>query len=300
MTVPARDVDVLVAGAGPAGAVTAAALARHGLSVLVADPAIGGGDYDVLISGQARRALASLGLSLAALARPVPVIRLSFGARAGRSIADADAAVCGQRQLRQALRQAAAEAGVQEVTGRVTDMARVNDGFRVLVAGAGDVPVLAVAARHLVVATGSAACGPVPGACGPVPAGGSPRAAGIACARRFAGVRLRGRLLLTMIAPAATGPHAPPTCVWAIPGPEDTVTVATSRVGGLAREEDAAGLLDQALETLARADARFARVTPAGPMVSGALDAGFAPERVAAADHLLVGDAAGLINPFTA
>ena len=103
-----------------------------------------------------------------------------------------------------------------------------------------------------------------------------------------------------MTPPAAAGPHAPPTCVWAIPGPGATVTVATSRVGGQAREEDTKGLLEEALETLARADPRFARVAPAGPMASGALDAGFSPERITGAGRLLVGDAAGLINPFTA
>ena len=35
----------------------------------------------MLISGQARRAPASLGLAQAALTRPVPVIRLTFGAK---------------------------------------------------------------------------------------------------------------------------------------------------------------------------------------------------------------------------
>ena len=34
-------------------------------------------------------------------------------------------------------------------------------------------------------------------------------------------------------------------------------------------------------------------------LVSGPLDAGYSPERMAAAAHLLVGDAAGLVNPFT-
>jgi menaquinone-9 beta-reductase len=308
MSVPVRDADVLIAGAGPAGAVAAAALARRGLSVLIADPASGGADYggadyrgadhgradyDVLISGQARRALASLGVAQAGLAKPAPVIRLTFGARAGSSVAEADAAVCGRGQLLDALRRAAAEAGAVAVPGRVTDIARSDGSFRLQIACAGDVPVLTVAARHLIMATGSAACGSLP-------PDGSERAAGIACARRFAGVRLRGRLLLTMTPPAATGPLAPPTCVWAIPGPGATVTVATSRMGGQAPEEDTNRLLEEALQTLARADTRFARMTPAGPMATGTLDAGFAPERIATADGLLVGDAAGLINPFTA
>lgn len=291
MTAPVRDVDVLVVGAGPAGAVTAAALARGGMSVLLADDAAEGGDHDVLISGQARRGLASLGLTDVALARPVKIIRLSFGGRAGRSIGDADSAVCDRRRLRDGLRRAAAAAGAVAVPGRVTAITRVADGFEAMIADTGSAALLAVAARHVVAATGSAArIAPA--------ADGSPRATGIACARRFAGARLRGRLLLTMSAPAATGPHTPPTCVWALPGRDGTVTVGTSRVGGPAGA-DPENLLQAALETLARAEPRFAAVTPAGLIVSGPLDSGFTPGRVADAGQLLVGDAAGLVNPFT-
>jgi menaquinone-9 beta-reductase len=291
VTAAARNVDVLVVGAGPAGAVVAAALTRDGMSVLLADAANDTEDHDVLISGQARRGLASLGLAEVALARPVKIIRLGFGGRAGRSIADAGAAVCGRAWLRERLRRAAADAGAVDVRGRVTAITRGAGCFEALITDVGNAALLVVTARHVVAATGSAACLPQ------APPG-SPHAIGIACARRFAGARLRDRLLLTMTAPAATGPNAPPTCVWALPGHDGTVTVATSRVCSQA-QADPPNLLDAALETLARTDARFARVTPAGPIASGPLDAGFTPERVAAAAHLLVGDAAGLVNPFT-
>lgn len=290
MTV-SRDVDVLVVGAGPAGAVTAAALARHGMSVLLADSSAAEGDHDVLVSGQALHGLAALGLPLTALVRPVRVIRLSFGTGTARSITDAGAAVCGRARLRAGLRRAAAAAGAVQIPGAVTSIIRVADGYEAVITRTGTGTAIAhVAARHVVVATGAAASGP------PQP-DSAPAAIGTACAQRFAGARLRSRVLLAMTAPAAEDPDAPPACAWAMPGPGGTVTVAAARGGDPAADPER--LLRAALGALAAADARFAAITPAGPVVSGALDAGFTPDRVAAAGHLLVGDAAGLVNPFT-
>jgi len=304
---PPQEVDVLVAGAGPAGAVAAADLARRGFSVLLADDAGGVGDHDVLVSAQARQALAALGLPEGALLRPAATIRLSFGAAAGRSIASGGAAVCSRARLGEALRRLAVAAGATAVRGRVTSVARAAGGFEALVAGRGPGgETRRVAARHVVAATGSAARGAAAlgtaalgtAALGTAALGTGAPGTGLACAQRFAAPGLHGQLLLAMTAPAADGPGAPPTCVWALPGADGTVTVAASRVGGPGSAAPES-LLAAALETLAGADARFAAVTPAGPVVSGPLDAGFTPGRVTDAGHLLVGDAAGLVNPFT-
>lgn len=286
-----RGVDVLVIGAGPAGAVTAAALAGHGLSVMLADSGPGIEDHDMLVSGAARAGLASLGLPMTALVRPVKVVRLSFGGRTGTSIRDAGASVSGRARLRDGLRHAATAAGAAAFHGRVTSVTRVPGGFEARAADADTGAIVVIAARHVVVATGAAARGPL----APHP---SQAALGTASARRFAGAGLRGRLLLAMTVPAATGPDVPPTCVWALPSGDRTVTVATARFGDQGRA-DPENLLDAALATLAGADERFAAVTSVGGVVSGPLDAGFTPERVTDAGYLLVGNAAGLVNPFT-
>lgn len=69
-------------------------------------------------------------------------------------------------------------------------------------------------------------------------------------------------------------------------GPGSYVTIGGARMGD-----------DLDLRSLT--DSLFAGISPAGPVIRGALDTGFSPERAATADGLLVGDAAGLVNPFT-
>jgi flavin-dependent dehydrogenase len=299
--------DVLVIGAGLAGTTAAIALARLGLSVLLVDDGAGGGDHDLLISGQALRALDSLGLRQPPRLRPVRSIRIRFS-RATRRITDSAAAAVSGRRLGEALRQTATGAGAELLVGTVTDLEPAGTGHRAAVltarssAGPGGRPpgtprrTWEITARHVIMATGSdrsLAGWQPPGGAGPVPL------AGVACARRFTGPGLRGTALLALMAPDVTAADAPPTCAWAIPAGGDAITVGAARVGAEAIGVTAADLLDQALGRFADSDGRFAGVTPAGPLVSGRLDVGFTPERIASARCLLVGDAAGLVNPFT-
>ena len=111
---------MVVIGAGPAGAVTAAALAQRGVPVLLVDGEAGTHDHDVLVSGQAMRGLASLSGPAATAATPIRVIRLSFGRGPGRSITDAGAVVCGRSRLRDRLRRIASAAGAVQIQGHVT------------------------------------------------------------------------------------------------------------------------------------------------------------------------------------
>jgi menaquinone-9 beta-reductase len=303
-----RDVDVLVLGAGPSGAVTAAALARRGMSVLLVDGGTDVGEHDVLVGQQVQQDLASVGFPVRALSRPVELIRLSSAGKPGRSFTDAGMVASGSGRLRAGLRRAAMSAGANVVRGWVVSVVRVGGCYEAVMTGAdggsaggvqneADTARLTITARHVVAATGPPDGRPSAVAANARPEfhGGTP-AVGIACARQFAGVALRGRARLAMAAPAATSPDAPPTCVWALPGSGELVTVAVARGADAA---DPGGLLAAALQTLTQDDARFSALVPAGPVVSGPLDAGFTPERVAAAGHLLVGDAAGLVNPFT-
>jgi menaquinone-9 beta-reductase len=302
------EVDVLVLGAGPSGAVTAAALARNGMSVLLVDGGIEAAEHDLLVGARVQRDLSSVGLPMGALSRPVKVIRPSFGGRPGRPFTEAGMAVCGSGRLRAELRRTAAAAGADVVRGWVVSVVRVGKAYEALMTVPGAVPAMAapnaadtlgltVTARHVVAATGAAGGRPGVTANGQPGSHSETNAVGIACARRFAGVALRGQVRLAMTAPAVTGRGAPPTCVWALPGGGDLVTVAVAR--GPDAADDPEDLLVAALEILTDDDARFAALVPAGLLVSGPLDAGFTPERATAARHLLVGDAAGLVSPFT-
>lgn len=283
--------DVLVIGAGPAGAAAAIATARLGLSVLLVSDGGGLGDHDMLISGQALRVLDSLALRPAPRLRPVRSIRMRFS-QVTRQITDSAAAAISGRRLCEALRQTAAAAGAELLAGTVTDLEPTGIGHRaaVLTTGSG---IREITARHVIMAAGSD--GRLSGSQITIEP-----LAGIACARRFGGLRLRNMALLALMAPDAARADAPPTCAWAIPAVGDAITIGAASVSAQTDGVTAADhLLDQALARFADGDTRFAGITAAGPPVSGRLDVGFTPERIASARCLLVGDAAGLVNPFT-
>lgn len=286
--------DVLVIGTGPAGGAAAIALARSGLSVLLVGDDHADDDYDMLITGQALVAMNSLGLRPAPHLRPVRSIKVRFS-RATRQITDSAAAAVSRQRLCEALRQTALAAGAELWTGTVTDLETTGNGYRAAVVTAGS-GTCEITARHAIMATGSE--GSLAGWHQPERLT-LPPLAGIACARRFAGLRLRGRALLALMAPDATMADSPPRCAWAIPADGDAITVGAARVSAETGGLTAADLLDQALARLADSDERFAGISPAGPLVSSGLDVGFTPERIASAGCLLAGDAAGLVNPFT-
>lgn len=263
--------DVLVAGAGPAGAAGAAALAKRGVRVLLAGPADDdtAADYDVMLSGPARRGLARIGADRSLTVRALDVVRLHVDGDAGRTVTDAHTASCAPDELLEALRGTAVKAGACLIPGVVADLERAADGWHATVDGE------AVTARHLVIATGSAG----------VPVAMEHRRYGQVNVCRFEGAVPRGQLLLGLASTA----NQPPACVWALPGDGRTVTIGAAVMG------DPAGVLDRAADWLPGLTAGQA----AGPVSSGLIDCGYTPERVAAAESILVGDAAGLANPFT-
>ncbi len=278
-----EQVDVLVVGGGPAGTAAAAALARRGLRTALCDDPPGGTFHDVIVSGPARHALGTLGGWDEASTRPIETLDLWFGARTRRVIDDAGMAVCDGARLTASLRVAAAEAGAVPLGGRVTGLDRTGDGHRATLAD-GSV----VTAAHVVLATGAASSRRH--------AGGDAGAAGARsqCARRFTGVEADDRILLQLVTPDAADPKAQPSCVWVLPASGGGVTISVTGGG-----RDPEALMAGALQGLAEADPRFAGARPDGPLSWGPVDSGFAPEQAVDDGRLVVGDAAGLVNPFT-
>jgi menaquinone-9 beta-reductase len=284
--------DALVVGAGPAGAVTAAALARHGMKVLLVGAETTSkcraGGYDVLVTGQALGMLAAAGMDRLIQIRPVDLVELRFGTSASRSVTDSGAGVCDWRAFRRALREVAIQAGAHYLRGTVTAVGS-DLGLHQAVIDCGRRQVH-VAAKHAVVSVGGGSQMLVPS--------DRPVSPGLVCARRYSGARLGNRVILSLPAPSATATTAEVTCVWALPGEDDIVTVGTA----LAAHGDAVcpeQLQDDALRVLANADPRFTGLTPVGGLHSAPLYAGFHPDRAMRVGCLLVGDAAGLVNPFT-
>ncbi|MEV0422208.1 FAD-dependent monooxygenase [Streptosporangium canum] len=276
MTAP-LTADVLIVGAGPAGAITAAELARHGLRAVLAGEEAGEADYDLVLSGAAMRGLASFGALEEVAARVVDTVELRLGQGGGHVLPEAVNAACERRHLVGGLRRTAIAAGAIRLPGRVTDPERRDGAWHASIGGA------TVSARHLVVATGA-------------PSGGTPHATGLLCAQRYSGVNLTGSIVLALPAPRTIDPAERPTCVWAVPGAQvGTCTIGASRLGPGDPDE----LLEAARAVLAEGDQRFAGAVPAGPPVTGVLNSGFAPEHSVHDGRLLVGDAAGLVNPFT-
>jgi 2-polyprenyl-6-methoxyphenol hydroxylase-like FAD-dependent oxidoreductase len=262
---PAVTVDVLVVGAGPAGAAAACVAGRAGLRVLLADDGHPRPAHDVMVSGAAAERLAGLGVELADRRR-IDGFDLSFPA-CTRRITGSDATITDAGSLRAGLAGAARAAGARLVTARVTDLSA--DGFP--------------HAKHVVIAVGAR--------------GGPSSSDGIACARRFGGLDLGARVLMAPVTPAAD-PRALPAMVTVLPGADATATVWLARLGGRA-EDDPDGLLAETLGALARRDSRFAGAHPVGRTATGRLCADFSPDRLASARELIIGDAAGLLNPFT-
>jgi flavin-dependent dehydrogenase len=162
----------------------------------------------------------------------------------------------------------------------VCDRDQLRDSLHRLMAAAGVEHIRARAegfpmdARHVVMAAGA----------GDRPAT-SAYAAGRTYAGRFAGEA--ARVLLQSVTPDAADPRQMPSFLRVLPGNDGVVTVSLTTLG----DRD----LDLTRLTAAFGDA----LEPAGPVVSGPVDTGFSPDMAVSPDELRIGDAAGLVNPFT-
>ncbi len=254
-----------MAGAGIAGTTAADLLAGTGLRVLVVDdsrtvPAVG---PHVLLTRSDRATLAHSGVPT----WPSPGLEIQLGPGDRQVVAEPDLHVCDANQLRVARRNVLT---CDVMTGRVTSVATSANGRRVTVrtADESDVEVLA---RHVVVATG---------------VGGS-RANGTTVARRYR-LTWPGPARLALVRPSSR--RLRPSFARLVPGADGTVTVSRTV---LADGQDGDSL-SESLRALGLDD-----LEPAGPPWRGRIDTRFTPGHAARDGLLRIGDAAGLVNPFT-
>jgi flavin-dependent dehydrogenase len=284
VTAPGFDVDVLIVGSGPAGAAAAVTAARAGLHVLLADDSGPRRAGEVMVSGIAAQRLAGLGAAARYLSSAGSV-ELRFP-NSMRLVTGTGAAIVDHGLLRATLADAAQAAGAELVAGRVTLTAETIDGGCAFLDG---VPVRA---SHIVRGTGAGAM---------TRSTPSTPSTGIAHAQRFTGIDIKDRIVLAPIQPPAE-PGAQPAMLTVLPGADDTATVWLTQLGiadSAYPIKPPAMSLEGALATLARYDERFATAHRIDEAWSGVVHTGFSPALLEGSDALLVGDAAGLANPFT-
>jgi flavin-dependent dehydrogenase len=308
--VNARHPDVLVVGCGPAGAVTAWALADRGIDVLmVGDDTVGpagNAGYDVVLTDAAVAGLKALGGPEPPPLSTAMPLRLGFGVGAGptgtgagdgprwRTLPDATGVVAHDHHLRSWLRRSAVAAGAGFQAGRVlavTGRATTDGGRYHEVTVGTERGTTRLLGRHVVVASGAASVGTLIRR-------DTTHTHGIACVQRFDHPAASSHIRLLLVAPSDHHPRTHPSCVWVLPHATGGCTIGAASVGGGVRA-DPETLIDTARATLIAADPGLATARPIGPVISGPLHTGFAPERSVEVDRLLVGDAAGLVNPFT-
>ncbi|GHF41000.1 hypothetical protein FHX82_004902 [Amycolatopsis bartoniae] len=249
--------DVLIAGAGPAGSTAARALAEAGLDVVVLERRDPLPEYHVALEPG-----------------PVPGgtagVVLSFGDAPPRRFDDARVQVLPYRDAVLSVREAAVAAGARLVEAEPARVRRGDAEIEDVVRRFGE-PVV------LLDATGATGAGP---------------GRGWATTGTWRGCALADEVLTHLTQPGANLSTVPLVVrAVPVPGGRATITVTTMSASPLPHQEVAA--------VVRGADPRLAGALPVGALVDHPVNAGFTPDGATPDGVLTLGEAAGLVNPFT-
>jgi flavin-dependent dehydrogenase len=283
--------DVVVVGGGPAGCSAAIRMALGGMDVaLVHDTSGTHSDYDVLLTSVSAQALRETPALELAVHQTIESIRLRLPGRPPRTIDDVGAFSLRRGVLNDGLFFAAMSLGVRFRGDAATAVDRAEWGFEIHTAE----KRIPLRARHLILAGGGGGLG------APAAEGSDGARRTLAVAARCAGEPSPGDMGVEMVfvPPDPTALRSPALGVWAVPGPAEgtfTVRVAASNCDG----EDHDDLLARGIDALGAEAPGLGELRPVGALAAGVLDTSYSRQRVEDVDGLLVGDAAGLVNPFT-
>lgn len=296
------DWDAVVVGAGPAGCRAATALAEAGIDTCMMDPR--GPDRDTpigeLLSANAVEHLHGIGIDLG---RPLCTIREARIVRCG---APDPATMTGpsMRELRvvergaleRSLVQRAQTAGVTLVQSSVQRLDPRPGGVSVLATDGGNPRHLS--ARYVVVASGATAL-PAGATSTATPAGAETGGStGYAWCARMEGVDEEGGAL-DVFAPVLrqSAEHAV-TWSWFAPDGDGNGVLYSGLFGTRVDPRRARKRLHELSDTLAAMPGRYRGARLRGPLRGGRIGSGYAPSQAVGRGVLIVGDAAGLCNPF--
>ncbi len=293
---PGNAWDAVVVGAGPAGSVAALVLARAGARVALVDRSAFPRDKACgdLIGPRGVRELQRLGIRVPEAGRGSDLVvvgptgrRARLPAHAGRTYAD-HGIIVPRRSFDDALRTEAISAGATPVAARIVDVERTGDGgiARVLAHDGGG-----LGGRFVIGADG--ALSPIAHLTGLL----DPEAA-------LWGFAIRGYLDAHVPVPLLALLDEQPGRIfpgygWLFPGASGRANIGI----GLAlprRQRPPVGLREElaGLRDRLRTTGDLPPGSSFGPLTGGWLRMGRAGSRVADTNVLLVGDAAGLVNPL--
>lgn len=283
--------DAAVIGGGPAGCSAAIRLASEGMDVALVHDASGPhSDVDVLLTSVSAQALRETPTLELAAHQAIDSIRLRLPERPLRTIDDVGAFSLRRSVLNEALFFAAMSLGVRYRADTAVATNCADWGFEIHTAET-RVPLRA---RHLILADGGGGLG------APAVVDGDGARRTLAVAARCTGEPSPGDTGMEMVfvPPDATALRSPALSIWAVPGPAEgtfTVRVAAGNYDG----DDHGDLLARAIDALGAEAPGLGALRPVGAIAAGVLDTGYSRSRIEDAEGILVGDAAGLVNPFT-
>ena len=290
-----RRFDAVVVGAGPAGSIAALVLARSGARVALADKAAFPRDKACgdLIGPRGVQVLADLGLTVPDAGQGSDLLAVGPSGRRSRLPAYTGRSYPGhgiivpRLALDHALREAAVAAGALPVRARITKVEQSADGrVEAVVASDGQ----RLAGDVIIAADG--ALSPVARLAGML----DPQAAlwGFAI-RAYVPAEVPLPLLVLL---DASPWHIYPGYGWLFPGADGRANVGIGvGLGGSRRQAPLRGDLARLVALLAQRGDLSGAAAP-GPVMGGWLRMGGTGTPPAAANVLLAGDAAGLINPL--